>query len=155
MNRLDPRITRAMLMIFAGGNGSAKTSAPARIGTTAPIAALNGMMGLALLRKKDASVRLMDVSLVILYPAVFLLTAGTFIGAVWANISWGGYWGWDPKETWALITLLVYAFALHGGSIKVFQKPLFFHLYTILAFLAVLITYFGVNLILGGMHAYA
>ena len=119
------------------------------------LAALNGMMGLALLRKKDASVRLMDVSLVNLYPAVFLLTAGTFIGAVWANISWGGYWGWDPKETWALITLLVYAFALHGGSIKVFQKPLFFHLYTILAFLAVLITYFGVNLILGGMHAYA
>ena len=91
----------------------------------------------------------------ILYPGVFLLIFGTFLGAVWANISWGSYWAWDPKETWALITILVYSFALHGGSLKVFRNPTFFHIYAILAFLSVLITYFGVNLILGGMHAYA
>ncbi len=98
---------------------------------------------------------LRDVSLVVLYPGIFLLIFGTFLGAVWANISWGSYWAWDPKETWALITILVYSFALHGGSLKIFRNPTFFHIYAILAFLSVLVTYFGVNLILGGMHAYA
>ena len=90
-----------------------------------------------------------------LYPAVFLLTFGTFIGAVWANISWGNYWGWDPKETWALVTLLIYSFALHGNSIKAFRNPVSFHVFAILAFLSVLVTYFGVNFLLGGIHAYA
>ena len=117
------------------------------------LVALNGMMGLAV-PGKAAKEMLRDVSLVVLYPAVFLITLGTFLGAVWANISWGSYWGWDPKETWALITLLVYSFALHGSSLKPFRNPRFFHLYTILAFVSVLITYFGVNLLLGGMHAY-
>ena len=104
---------------------------------------------------KKAGERLMDLSLAILYPAVFLITFGTFLGAVWANISWGSYWAWDPKETWALITLLVYAAPLHGSSVKAFRNPRFFHLYTIIAFLCVLITYFGVNLVLGGMHSYS
>ncbi len=116
------------------------------------LAALNGIMGLCV--RKGAE-RLRDLSLVILYPAVFLVTFGIFIGAVWANISWGTYWAWDPKETWALITLLIYAAALHGGSLKAFRNPRFFHLYTLLAFLSVLMTWFGVNFILGGMHAYA
>ena len=99
--------------------------------------------------------RLRDISMIMLYPAVALLAAGIFIGAVWANISWGNYWSWDPKEVWALITLLVYAAPLHSSLWKSFRKPMFFHLYGILAFLSVLITYFGVNLILGGMHSYA
>jgi ABC-type transport system involved in cytochrome c biogenesis permease subunit len=99
--------------------------------------------------------RLRDISMIMLYPAVALLAAGIFIGAVWANISWGNYWSWDPKEVWALITLLVYIAPLHSTLWKSFQKPLFFHLYCILAFLSVLITYFGVNLLLGGMHSYA
>lgn len=94
-------------------------------------------------------------SILMLYPAVFLLTAGIFIGAVWANMSWGRYWGWDPKEVWALITLLVYSATLHSGSIKAMRRPMFFHIYCIVAFLTVLITYFGVNFILGGMHSYA
>ncbi|MCR5520100.1 MAG: cytochrome c biogenesis protein CcsA [Bacteroidales bacterium] len=117
------------------------------------LAALNGIMGL--LMPKTASGKLKDISMVILYPAVFLLTFGTFLGAVWANISWGSYWAWDPKETWALITLMVYAMALHGNSLRFMQKPKVFHAYCIFAFLCVLITYFGVNLILGGMHSYA
>ena len=99
--------------------------------------------------------RLQDISQLLLYPAVALLAAGIFIGAVWANISWGTYWSWDPKEVWALITLMVYLFPLHSRHLPIFQKPTFYHLYTILAFLSVLITYFGVNLILGGMHSYA
>ena len=115
--------------------------------------ALIGITGLCVPNPKTKET-LRDISLLILYPAVFLITFGTFLGAVWANISWGTYWGWDPKETWALITLLVYAFALHGGSIKAFRNPVFFHIYTIVAFISVLVTYFGVNLLLGGMHSY-
>ena len=89
----------------------------------------------------------------ILYPAVFLLALGIIIGALWANISWGNYWTWDPKEVWALITLIVYAFPLHS-SLSVSREPKKFFLYCTLAFLCVIITYFGVNLLLGGMHAY-
>ena len=118
------------------------------------LVAFNGIMGVAV-PSAEARENLRDVSLVVLYPAVFLLTFGTFLGAVWANISWGSYWAWDPKETWALVTLLVYSFTLHGGALKPFRNPRFFHWYTIGAFLCVLITYFGVNFLLGGMHSYA
>lgn len=117
------------------------------------IVALNGVMGLCV--SGDARERLRDVSLVILYPALFLLTFGIFLGAVWANVSWGSYWAWDPKETWALVTMLIYSASVHGTSIKAFRNPKFFHAFCILAFLSVLITYFGVNMLLGGMHAYA
>lgn len=95
------------------------------------------------------------VSKVMFYPAIFLLAIGIFIGAVWANVSWGRYWGWDPKEVWALITMLVYSAALHSASLPWLRRPMAFHLFCILAFLTVLITYFGVNFFLGGMHSYA
>ena len=98
--------------------------------------------------------RLRNVSMAMLYPAVALLAAGIFIGAIWANISWGNYWSWDPKEVWALITLMIYALPLFPNTLKSFQKPLFFHVYCILAIMSVVVTYFGVNLILGGVHAY-
>ena len=113
---------------------------------------LNGVWALCVPREAE---RLMTYSRLMLYPAVFLLTAGIFIGAVWANVSWGRYWGWDPKEVWALITMLIYALPLHATSLPWFRKPRFFHIYTIAAFLSVLITYFGVNFFLGGMHSYA
>ena len=111
---------------------------------------------IALIKPKDRPrlERLKSLSMEMLYPAVALLAAGIFIGAIWANVSWGNYWSWDPKEVWALITLLIYAAPLHEKGWKTFQKPLFFHIYGILAFLSVVITYFGVNLILGGVHAY-
>ena len=99
--------------------------------------------------------RITALSQLLLYPAIFLLTIGIFLGAVWANVSWGNYWSWDPKESWALITLMVYAIPLHKASIGAFNKPRFYHIYMISAFLAVLITYFGVNFVLGGMHSYA
>ncbi len=99
--------------------------------------------------------QLQRLSQLLLYPAVFCLTIGIFIGAVWANVSWGRYWGWDPKEVWALITMLIYSFAFHSRSVKVLQKPMFFHVYMVVAFLSVLFTYFGVNYILGGLHGYA
>ena len=118
------------------------------------LVALIGVVGL-IKRNDDTRSMLRDMSLSILYPAVFMLTTGTFIGAVWANISWGSYWGWDPKETWALITMLVYAAMLHSSTVSRFTKSRFFHAYAIIAFLTVLITCFGVNFLLGGMHSYA
>lgn len=122
-------------------------------------AMLNGVTAVILHRsRQDCSQqieRLQIISQIILFPAVFLLATGIFVGAVWANVSWGRYWGWDPKEVWALVTLLVYASALHSSSLPWFRKPLFFHVFCIAAFVTVLATYFGVNFLLGGMHSYA
>lgn len=97
--------------------------------------------------------RMAEVSHKLHYPAVMCLAFGIMIGSVWANISWGNYWSWDPKETWSLITLLVYVIPLYKKMVPALQKPLNFHIFNIIAFLNVLMTYFGVNL-LGGMHAY-
>ncbi len=99
--------------------------------------------------------RMRHLSEKLLRPGVLLLAIGIFLGAVWANQSWGRYWGWDPKEVWALITLFVYAAPLHKRSLPFFQNVRFFHIYSIIAFLSILITYFGVNFFLGGMHSYA
>ena len=129
---------------------------------------LNGILALCLRKKESENnvsgndavqdnriEQLTLVSRLLLYPATFFLGAGIFLGAVWANVSWGRYWAWDPKEVWALITFLVYGVAFHSQSLRIFRKPLFFHIYMILAFLTVLMTYFGVNYVLGGMHSYA
>ncbi|MBO5921412.1 MAG: cytochrome c biogenesis protein CcsA, partial [Bacteroidaceae bacterium] len=91
----------------------------------------------------------------LLYPATMLLATGIFIGAVWAYISWGRYWGWDPKEVWALVTLFACSFAFHTRSLPFMAKPLFFHIYCIAVFAIMLFTYFGVNYLLGGIHSYA
>jgi ABC-type transport system involved in cytochrome c biogenesis permease subunit len=91
----------------------------------------------------------------VLRPAVFLLATGIFLGALWANVSWGTYWSWDPKESWALITLLVYSIPLHNRSLPWFNSIRNYRIYSILAFACLLMTYFGVNFLLGGMHSYA
>ena len=98
---------------------------------------------------------LQSLSLLFLYPAATTLGIGIFVGAIWANVSWGEYWGWDPKEVWALITFMVYAAALHSKTLPVLRRPVAFHVFMLLAFLTILMTYFGVNYILGGMHSYA
>lgn len=95
------------------------------------------------------------LSQVFLYPALATLTVGIFIGAIWANVSWGQYWSWDPKEVWALITLMVYAVAVHRRSLPRLGNAMVYHVYLVVAFLTVLMTYFGVNYFLGGMHSYA
>ena len=94
---------------------------------------------------------------VILTPAVFLLAAGIFTGAVWANCSWGRYWGWDPKETSALVMLLIYAVPLHSGMrcLSALNRPKHLHLFLLIAVLAVAFTYFGANYLLPGKHSYA
>jgi ABC-type transport system involved in cytochrome c biogenesis permease subunit len=114
---------------------------------------LNGIF--ALFTDQMHRQQLTVLSRLMLYPAVFMLSAGIFLGAIWANVSWGKYWSWDPKEVWALITLLIYAVPLHTNSIPVFRRPKVLHAYLIAAFLTVLMTYFGVNYLLGGMHSYA
>lgn len=86
--------------------------------------------------------------------AVFLLAAGIFLGAVWANVSWGSYWSWDPKESWALVTLLVYSIPLHAESLPWFRSTRNYRLYSVFSLLCLLMTYFGVNYLLGGMHSY-
>lgn len=95
------------------------------------------------------------LSRLFLYPALTTLGIGIFVGAIWANVSWGQYWGWDPKEVWALITFMVYAIAVHAQTLPALRKPLTFHVFMIMAFLTVIMTYFGVNYVLGGMHSYA
>jgi cytochrome c-type biogenesis protein CcsB len=86
---------------------------------------------------------------------LYFLTIGTFLGAVWANESWGRYWGWDPKETWSLITMIVYAFVIHSKNIKALNSIFAFNLMSVYAFSSVLMTYFGVNYYLSGLHSYA
>lgn len=85
---------------------------------------------------------------------LILLTAGTFLGAVWANESWGRYWGWDPKETWALITMIVYSLVLHARFIARLRGAYSFSLMSVIGLAAVLMTFFGVNYYLSGMHSY-
>jgi cytochrome c-type biogenesis protein CcsB len=84
-----------------------------------------------------------------------LLTLGNFLGGVWANESWGRYWGWDPKETWALVTILIYAVVIHLRFIKSIYSDFNFSVISLLSFTSVLMTYFGVNYYLAGMHSYA
>jgi ABC-type transport system involved in cytochrome c biogenesis permease subunit len=85
---------------------------------------------------------------------LILMTIGTFMGAVWANESWGRYWGWDPKETWALITIVVYVLVTHLHLVRKWYNLWLFNLGTVIAFFSVLMTYFGVNYFLSGMHSY-
>ncbi|HEX2935963.1 MAG TPA: cytochrome c biogenesis protein CcsA [Bacteroidales bacterium] len=90
-----------------------------------------------------------------LIVGLYLLTIGTFLGGVWANESWGRYWGWDPKETWALVTVLVYAFVAHMRMIPGLRGPYLFNLLAVVTFGCVIMTYFGVNYYLSGLHSYA
>ncbi|MGN0191856.1 MAG: cytochrome c biogenesis protein CcsA [Candidatus Cryptobacteroides sp.] len=116
------------------------------------LVALNSLTGLL---KRGEALVCADRSALLLYPALFTLVAGTILGSVWANISWGSYWTWDPKETWSIITIIVYALPLHARSLRIFSRPTVFNIYCFLAFASVLFTYFGVNYLLGGLHSYA
>ncbi|NCB54825.1 MAG: hypothetical protein EOM49_07810, partial [Epsilonproteobacteria bacterium] len=84
-----------------------------------------------------------------------LLTVGNFLGGVWANESWGRYWGWDPKETWALVSILVYAAVVHFRFVPKLNTPFVFAVASTVSFASIIMTYFGVNFYLSGMHSYA
>jgi cytochrome c-type biogenesis protein CcsB len=85
---------------------------------------------------------------------LYFLTIGTFLGGIWANESWGRYWGWDPKETWALITVVIYSFIVHMRLIPSLKGIFNYNMASILGFASVLMTYFGVNYYLSGLHSY-
>ncbi len=93
-----------------------------------------------------------EISLIV---GLCLLTVGTFLGGIWANESWGRYWGWDPKETWSFISIVVYTFILHLALIKKLNTAYIISLGSVLAFASILMTYFGVNFYLSGLHSYA
>ncbi len=93
-----------------------------------------------------------EMSLIV---GLFLLTIGNFLGGVWANESWGRYWGWDSKETWAAVTILIYATVLHLRFIPKLNNPFVFNVASLWAYSSVIMTYFGVNYYLSGLHSYA
>lgn len=120
------------------------------------ISGLTALMVKMFSRQSEEQMKALQLlSRLFLYPAITTLGFGIFIGAIWANISWGRYWNWDPKEVWALITFMVYAVPLHVVSIPKLKNPSNYHVFMVLAFLTILMTYFGVNYFLGGMHSYA
>ena len=84
-----------------------------------------------------------------------MLTIGNFLGGQWANESWGRYWGWDPKETWALISIMIYAFVIHARFVPSLRGKWFYNLMSVVAFYSIMMTYFGVNFYLSGLHSYA
>lgn len=108
--------------------------------------------------KKRMALHLKEITLInelALTVGLVMLTIGNFLGAQWANESWGRYWGWDPKETWALISIMVYAFVLHMRLVPGLRGRWTFNFVSILAFSSIMMTYFGVNFYLVGLHSYA
>lgn len=114
------------------------------------IMSFNKVSSLMALRIKELSV----INNMSLLTGLALMTIGTFLGAVWANESWGRYWGWDPKETWALITIIVYSVVTHLHLVKKWNSDWLFNFTSVLGFSSVLMTYLGVNYFLSGMHSY-
>ncbi|MFB6319839.1 cytochrome c biogenesis protein CcsA [Saccharicrinis sp. FJH54] len=128
------------------------------------IAALLGLLNLLLIvfksnaNRKNLDLNIREISIIIeisMIIGLILLTAGAFLGGIWANESWGRYWGWDPKETWALVTILVYSVVLHLKKIPSFKSAALFNGLTLISFASVLMTFFGVNYYLSGLHSYA
>lgn len=129
------------------------------------LCALTGLFNLVLMNLLSATNRLKlqfrireltllnEMSMIL---GLFFMTAGTFLGAIWANVSWGRYWGWDPKETWALISIVVYALVLHIRFIPLLKGKTdwCFNLLSVVAILSVIMTWFGVNYYLSGLHSY-
>lgn len=116
------------------------------------------LSAVALISRDKARLKsLAKTNRIILTPAVFLLAGGIFVGAVWANCSWGRYWGWDPKETSALVMLLIYSIPLHSRLpiLNSLNKPKNLHLFLLIAVFTVVFTYFGANYLLPGKHSYA
>lgn len=135
------------------------------VGSYAPLAlsALLGLTAMCLMianksnnpRIKNSIKELTALNEISMIIGTFLLTIGTFLGGVWANESWGRYWGWDPKETWALISIIVYAAVLHFRLIPKMNNSYLFSISSVVAFFSIIMTSYGVNYYLSGMHSYA
>ncbi|MEA1955294.1 MAG: cytochrome c biogenesis protein CcsA [Campylobacterota bacterium] len=127
------------------------------------VGAILGIISLILFTLRSEKRNYMDAHIknisyineIALILGLILLVIGNFLGAIWANESWGRYWGWDPKETWAYISILVYTIVLHLRLIKLIYSPYLFNALSVISFASILMTYFGVNFYLAGMHSYA
>lgn len=163
LNLLDPEITPLQpvlksywLMIHV----AIITSSYGFLGISGILGLVN--MVLYLLKNKNNKKRLQmniveltSVSEMVLIIGLFMLTIGTFLGGVWANESWGRYWGWDPKEVWALVSVLVYAIIIHLRFIPALSSKFLFNVVSLWGYSAILFTFFGVNFVLVGLHSYA
>jgi cytochrome c-type biogenesis protein CcsB len=163
LNLLDPEITPLQpvlksywLMIHV----AIITSSSGFLGLAAILAIVN--MILYLVRNTENKKRismnvneLTAVSEITMTVGLFMLTIGTFLGGVWANESWGRYWGWDPKETWALVSVLTYAIILHLRFIPKLNDKFLFNAVSLWGYSAIIFTFFGVNFKLVGLHSYA
>jgi len=136
------------------------TASYAFLALGALLASVNLILMILISRRKfqyiDLTIRelsnIMEMALIV---GLYMLTIGTFLGGVWANESWGRYWGWDPKETWALVTVLIYAFISHMRMVPGLRGIFGFNLAGLVGFSSVIMTYFGVNYYLSGLHSYA
>ncbi|MDR0802718.1 cytochrome c biogenesis protein CcsA [Fluviicola sp.] len=163
MNLLDPEITPLQpvlksywLMIHV----AVITSSYAFLGLAFVLGLINIILYMTRNQKNGADVTriihvLTAVSEITMIAGLFMLTIGTFLGGIWANESWGRYWGWDPKETWALVSVLVYAIILHFRYIPGLKGKFAFNVASMWGYTSILFTFFGVNFILVGLHSYA
>ncbi len=161
LNNIDPKITNLVpvlnsywLMIHV----AIITSSYGFLGVGAMLGFLNLILFLFVNGKNDISIQIQTVSKIIfisLYIGLALLSIGTFLGGIWANESWGRYWSWDPKETWSLITIIIYAIVLHTKMIPSLKNEYILSLFSFLSFYFVIMTYFGVNFYIAqGLHSY-
>lgn len=163
LNNLDPQITNLVPVLqsyWLKIHVAVITGSYAFLGLGAVLAIVNLL--LYILKTSENKIRLNlhieELSYIIEMTStigLFMLTIGTFLGGIWANESWGRYWGWDPKETWALVSILVYAILLHLRFIPALKGKLVFNSVAMWSYAAILFTYFGVNFFLVGLHSYA
>ncbi len=122
-----------------------------------------GMVSLVLMiltnskNKERMQINLNELTIInelVLTVGLVMLTIGNFLGGQWANESWGRYWGWDPKETWALISIMIYAFVIHTRLVPGLRSKWIFSFLSVAAFGSIMMTYFGVNYYLVGLHSY-
>ncbi len=163
LNWLDPQVTNLVPVLQSYWLSIHVSMITASYGFLA-LGALLGFISLILFAvRSEKSSRRINLSILelntinemSLIVGLVLLTVGNFLGGVWANESWGRYWGWDPKETWALVSILLYAVVIHLRFIKAVYTPFVFAAVSLLVFSSIVMTYFGVNYYLAGMHSYA
>lgn len=159
INTMNPEITALVPVLNSYWLSSHVASITASYGLLS-ISALLGLFNISLLAFSSKPFdhvieELTTISKLLMIVGLYLLTIGCFIGAIWANESWGRYWSWDPKETWCLITILVYSFIIHMHHVPQLASNFAYNVSSVWAISSIIMTYFGVNYFLGGMHSYA
>jgi cytochrome c-type biogenesis protein CcsB len=160
---MDPQITNLVPVLksyWLTLHVSVITGSYGFLGLGAILGIINQILFIVKTRKNEARITesIMNLTAInhkSLILGIVFLTIGTFLGAVWANESWGRYWGWDPKETWSLITIIIYTIVTHARIVPGMKGIFTFNILSVYAFFSVLMTYFGVNYYLSGLHSYA